>query len=718
MSYATQQHRFFLVTLASMTLLFLGAAGYSFWADTAVSSEVRALKIRPSAIREIPETLNLTITESGITAVTAADLAAYNWNRQELTTANIRLTRNGNPVPYYSYGSALYFLAEATTDPRQPHTVYQLSQASGVAMAERDASPTGPGDPAGMRRYRWEENSTFLADSEGDDLWYGRLLLAPRTWTLPLDGIQPNGGNGRLFVRLWSSTEYSSYPDHHMKLLINGAELLSWKWDGIRQETIDLRVPQGILQPDGTNELTFHLPGDTNAVGEAIYIDRVELLYASDLSARRGQFWFSSPAETIRIDQAAPNLLVFDVSDKANPVALTNVAVTEAQARFNGGDGDEFIALAPGEALRPSIASAPAIKASLKQNERGADYIAIIPDEPGFAEALQPLLQYRREQGYRVTAVPLAQIYTEFGYGHKSAQAIKDFLAYAAAEWLPPAPKFVLLAGDASYDLHNNLDGPNRNILPSNLTHSAQNGYVSGDAWYGILDDSGIPQIAVGRFPAQTAAQLQTMVDKTIAYETTSQPWQQHALLVADDEPVFDNLTENLAAYLAESGLTVDALYMSQNDAIHYDVISALNKGVGLVNYAGHGSYDSWGDEHVFQGDDGIMLANSGRTPVLTSLACNNGAFDDPQRDSLAEKLLWVENGGIVAAVSPTTSMKNMATSPLTARFYQYLLNGEAATIGEALLLAETVEEAMPGWQDMILSVQILGDPALRFPQP
>ncbi|HFQ93817.1 MAG TPA: hypothetical protein ENK32_07400 [Anaerolineae bacterium] len=715
MNYASQQHRFFLVTLASMTLLFLGAAGYSFWADTAVSSGVRALKIRPSAIREIPQTLNLTITETGITAVTAADLAVYNWNLQELTADNIRLTRNGRPIPFYSDGRALYFLAEAATSPLEPHAVYQLSLAPGIAMAERDASPTGPGDSSGMMRYRWEEDSAFLADSEGDDLWYGRLLLAPRAWTLPLDDIQPNGGNGRLSVRLWSSTEYNSYPDHHMKLRLNGEELLSWKWDGIRQESIDLSVPQGILQPQGTNELTFELPGDTNAAGEAVYIDRVELLYESDLSARRGQFWFSSPAKNIRIDQAGPDLLVFDVSDKANPVALTGIEITEAQARFNSSGGDEFIALTPEEALRPSIASAPAIKASLKQKERGADYIAIIPYEPGFAEALQPLLQHRRDQGYRVTAVSLPQIYAEFGYGHESAQAIKDFLAYAASEWASPAPQFVLLAGDASYDLRDHLNGPNENILPSNLIHSAQNGYVSSDAWYGILDDSGVPQIAVGRFPAQTAGQLQNMVEKTIAYETTSQPWQQHALLVADDEPVFDKITENLAAYFNEEGLHVDALYMSQNDAIHYDIISALNKGVGLVNYAGHGGYNSWGDEHVFQGDDGAMLANSGRMPILTSLSCSNGSFDNPQQDSLAEELLWVENGGIVAAVAPTTSMKNMAASPLAARFYQNLLSGKADTIGEALLLAETVEDPLPGWRDMILSVQILGDPALRY---
>ncbi len=76
---------------------------------------------------------------------------------------------------------------------------------------------------------------------------------------------------------------------------------------------------------------------------------------------------------------------------------------------------------------------------------------------------------------------------------------------------------------------------------------------------------------------------------------------------------------------------------------------------------------------------------------------------------------MWVENGGIVAAVAPTTSMNNMAASPLAARFYQNLLSGKADTIGEALLLAETVEDPLPGWRDMILSVQILGDPALRY---
>ena len=717
MSYAAQQHRFFLLTLAGMTLLFLGAAGYAFWTDTAVSSETRALKVQPSTIREIPETLNLTVTETGITAVAAADLAVYNWHLPALTANDIRLTRNGRLVPFYSNGSALYFLGQAAADPLQPHAVYQLSRAPGAAMAERDASPTAPGDSAGVRRYVWDENNTFLLDSAGDDLWYGRLLLAPAIWTLPLTGIRPNGGSGRLLARLWSSTEYDSYPDHHVRLQLNEVELLSWKWDGIRQETIDLRIPQGVLRPDGPNELTFVLPGDTNAVGEAVYIDRVELLYEAELSARQGQFWFSSPAENIQITQAAPDLLVFDVSDEEAPVVLQNVVVREAQAWFNAGQGEAFIALAPGEALRPFIAPAPAIQESLKQTERGADYIVIIPDEPGFAEAVRPLLQYRRAQGYRVAAVSLPQIYAEFGYGHESAQAIKDFLAYAAGAWLPPAPRFVLLAGDASYDLRNYLNGPNQNILPGSLTYSPQNGYLSGDAWYGILDDTGIPQMAVGRFPAQTAAQLQNMVEKTIAYETAGQPWQQRVLLVADDEPVFDAATETLAAYLAGEGLTVNALYMSQNDAVHYDIISALNKGVGVLNYAGYGRYDSWGDERVFAGDDGAMLANSGRPPLLTSFSSGSGLFDHPQQNGLAETLLRVENGGVVAAIAPTTSLKNMAATPLAARFYQNLLSGRAETVGEALLQAENEADSTPGWQDMILATQILGDPALQLPR-
>lgn len=717
MSYATQQHRIFLVTLASMTLLFLGAAGYSLWTDTAVSANSRSLKIRPSAIREIPQSLNLTVTESGMTAVTAHDLVGFNWVFPELDANLISLTYNGIPVPFYIQDDTLYFLAQATDNPLEPHSVYQIHQTSGKVMASRDAFPDGPAVTSAMMRYRWEEDGTFLADSEGDDLWYGRLLLAPRTWTLPLNGIEPNGGNGRLFVRLWSSTEYNSYPDHHMKLALNDVELLSWKWDGIRQESIDLRVPPGILQPSQPNELTFNLPGDTNAVGEAVYIDRVELLYESDLAAQSGQFWFSSTDPNLQINRAPGNLLVFDVTDKSNPVFLTNLDAGNNQVKFSTGPGDEFIALRPEDALRPSISIAPTTKVALKENERGADYIVIVPDLPGFETALQPLLQHRRDQGYRVTAVTLPQIYAEFGYGHQSARAIKDFLAYAVQNWTPPAPRFVLLAGDASYDLHNHLNGPNKNILPSRLTHTSQYGYVSSDVWYSLLDDSGIPQLAVGRFPAQTAVQLQKMVQKTIAYETTNQPWQQHALLVADDEPIFDKMTENLADQLSKEGVHVDALYMSNDEAIHYDIISALNKGVGLVNYAGHGGADSWGDEHVFQGDDGAMLANSGRAPILTSLSCNNGAFDNPLQDSLAEKLLWVDNGGIVAALAPTTSTKNMATSPLAARFYQYLLEGRAATIGEALLLAETVEDPPPGWQDMILSVHILGDPALHYEQ-
>jgi hypothetical protein len=58
-----------------------------------------------------------------------------------------------------------------------------------------------------------------------------------------------------------------------------------------------------------------------------------------------------------------------------------------------------------------------------------------------------------------------------------------------------------------------------------------------------------------------------------------------------------------LAVSLTDAtGFDPQKLYISQNEDIHEDIMAAINDGVGLVNYVGHGSVEVWGDERVLQG--------------------------------------------------------------------------------------------------------------------
>ncbi|HEX6384970.1 MAG TPA: C25 family cysteine peptidase [Anaerolineae bacterium] len=711
-------HHIVLTTLAGLTILFLGAAAYQMWGDGLIP--IHELKKRPASARYIPSFVDFTIHETGIVGVSAAQLRQVNLQFERLSRDELNLTRAGTPVPFYVNGegseATLYFYAQAITSTLEAPAVYRLSRDQGVSMQQRDAHPTGPGNPDVLLQYRWEENNTFLAQAEGD-VWLGRLLLAPASWTVPLDHIEPGGGPGTLLVRIWSSNQDSPDPDHHLEITLNRHELLSWYWDGIRQATLTLPIDEGVLQAGDHNTLTISTPGDTGAVGEAVYVDWIHLYYQGQASTRRGQVWFGSNAANVRINGVDEQPLLFDVTDPNAPAVLLNFRYENGVVDFAGRSRDShYVALEPDQAIQPTIGTTPTWTGSLRRRDRGADYVAIVADGDGFRMAIQPLLDYRQQQGLRVTAVPLDQVFSEFGHGRHTPEAIRNFLAYAATYWEPPAPRFVLLVGDATYDLHNHSNGRNQNLLPTYLART-ESGYVTSDTWFTMYSGQIAP--AIGRLPAQTAGQLENMVDKVIAYERNSgSAWTRRALFVAADHPRFNTLSYELAKLLDSNGYRVHKLTMRHNEDIHYDIMSALNKGVGLVNYAGHGGEQVWIDETVFQATDAGMLANSGRLPVFTTFTCLNGAFSHPDVDSLAESLLWVENGGIVAAIAPAARAAMDHQVQLATLFYQELLEGDSQTLGEALTWAKAaaLDESDPN--DAVHTVHLLGDPALQMHRP
>jgi hypothetical protein len=247
--------------------------------------------------------------------------------------------------------------------------------------------------------------------------------------------------------------------------------------------------------------------------------------------------------------------MVFDISEPGLPVALNGVRSDGEAAHFSAGAKEAtFVALNPQNMIKPDLETTPRWRKSLLDPGWGADYIAIVADVQGFEDAIDPLLLHRRDQGLRVARVSVEQIFDEFGHGHRDPQAIKEFITYAAENWGPPAPRYILLVGDATYDVTNMTRGKNRNRLPTRVAYTHFGGFVADDIWFGT-DEENIAKLAIGRFPAQNAPQLRAMVKKTIEYEDAvlNAPggWRDKALLIADDEVRYDEEIAGLADYLS-----------------------------------------------------------------------------------------------------------------------------------------------------------------------
>ena len=115
--------------------------------------------------------------------------------------------------------------------------------------------------------------------------------------------------------------------------------------------------------------------------------------------------------------------------------------------------------------------------------------------------------------------------------------------------------------------------------------------------------------------------------------------------------------------------------------------MQSLKEGVGLVTYVGHGSMNVLAQEKILQTDD-VAKLNNQALPFMMTMTCLVGYFHHPQATSLGEELLFKPNGGVVAALVPTSESLASDQSELASNIYTHLF-GDAPTIGEAVMLGK-----------------------------
>ncbi len=415
------------------------------------------------------------------------------------------------------------------------------------------------------------------------------------------------------------------------------------------------------------------------------------------------------------------DVLLWDVTDPMAPQQLDGAQTESGTLRFQDKavSGKHTYVAANQEALLAPVAIEPATGVDLRQNATGADYIAVT--HPDFIEALQPLMDYRRSQGLRVTVASIDDVYDTFSYGMPDPAAIREYMIYARDHWAGTAPRFLLLVGDTSYDYLGFLPKSTPNFVPTYLLATHFVGETASDNWFASLDEKDDrPDMAVGRIPAQTPQQVADVVAKTLDYEQDANAgeWASRALFVADDkESNFQTIADDLANNYLPKSYQVEKVYLGKTENANSELVQNLKDGVGFVTYVGHGSMNVWSKEKIFQTDD-VSKLNNKALPFMMTMTCLVGYFHHPQATSMGEELLLKPNGGVVAALVPTSESLASDQSQLAGSIYTHLF-GDAPTVGEAIMLGKqdlTLERDI--MQDLIETFALLGDPALRLQKP
>ena len=208
---------------------------------------------------------------------------------------------------------------------------------------------------------------------------------------------------------------------------------------------------------------------------------------------------------------------------------------------------------------------------------------------------------------------------------------------------------YVLLVGDwadiKSNTLQNSSDGSNNGSPMDN-----EMAMVSGSDNY--------VDVAIGRFSAESAAQVEIQVNKTIHYENNpNAPYWNASLGIASAEGPGDDgeldkkhISNIIEHKLKPNGWNTASTEFDPNASVS-GVSSAINAGVQVINYTGHGSENAWGTTG-FANRNVNNLSNQNKLPFIFSVACVNGRFN--KDTCFAETWLRKKNGGAVAALMST----------------------------------------------------------------
>ena len=374
----------------------------------------------------------------------------------------------------------------------------------------------------------------------------------------------------------------------------------------------------------------------------------------------------------------------------------------------------------------------------------------VIVVHPSFLMEAERLGAHHRSEGLRVLVVTPQQIYNEFSSGAQDVTAIRDLMRMFQdrATSQQDLPKYLLLFGDASFDYKNKVS-PNHNFVPIYQSPSSISLYrsFSSDDYFGFLDENegtnfgrDLVDLGIGRLTVTTPEEARIVVDKIIAYATSSESygsWRNKLLFVADDvdilwETILMQSANNVARKV-ETGFqnfNVDKVFsdaylqVSSGGAQRYpdardDLFRKLQSGNLITTFVGHGGPVRWTSETILTTDDINNLTNTNALPLWITITCEFTKLDDPDRVSAGERVLLNRRGGGIGLITTTRVVFVQPAVEINNAIFDTLfsaVDGQAQTLGEITRVSKNTQGVV-GSNDRA-KFSLIGDPALRLAVP
>ncbi len=559
----------------------------------------------------------------------------------------------------------------------------------------------------------------------------------------------------RIGLRGWSKPRNAQGLVHHeVSIEANGNEVSSARWDGSDPYIHKVEIPITDANSERL-ELEFrvprrYLPETDDLFVDVLMLNWVEVEYLREFGLQEGQ----SRVE-VRVDgqNDGSQIEVFASSEGwLYGSGVRRVEVVGGHNRLERG----FLGTGPffpviGDAYREVDRIVQDFPSALKTAFRQTDYIMI--SHRRLLDAVQPLAEFHRKRGLSVEVVDVEDIYDEFNYGIQHPRSLRDFLKWAYENWSEPKPRFVLLAGDASWDFKNltaddshyadwtfrpgearkfiknasssyeDKAGMNhRNLVPTWGYRTSQ-GHAASDNWLVCVDGDDIyPDLAVGRIPVTEPDEMAAVIQKTIAYAEhgPAGSWRKDLLFITNESKGFQRASDSTAEIFEGRGYSAQKIYPSPEETVNeqhtQNIVSAFDEGLLMVQFLGHGGRYIWrtGPPDLKKNHDLFTLEHldtltpTEKLPFVISLTCYSAPFDHPTADSIGEKLLRLEGKGAIGVFA--ASWRNSPSSNM-GRIVMDELSAPGATIGEGLMRAKRQLRS----PTLVETYNLLGDPAISL---
>tara|TARA_Y100001970_G_scaffold160249_1_gene196023 strand:+ start:1162 stop:3300 length:2139 start_codon:yes stop_codon:yes gene_type:complete len=240
-----------------------------------------------------------------------------------------------------------------------------------------------------------------------------------------------------------------------------------------------------------------------------------------------------------------------------------------------------------------------------------------------FCDEMQDFVDWKNQSGIKTTLVPKSD-------AGNNASSIGN---YVESFYNSHDLTYLLLVGDKTqiptFDIGNGWSSGESDISYA---------YISGNDSY--------PEFFVGRFAAQNTGHVQTQVQRTIEYELSPQmnaDWYTRGLMIASNEGAGNghdggesdwehaqNMRDDLLDYTYTD---IDEMYDGSHGGEDSSgppsdtmVKNAINSGLGIIHYTGHGDTDVWVTSNFNTGDVNA-LTNTNELPFICTVGCKSGDF-------------------------------------------------------------------------------------------